>query len=698
MGMGTGTKPLRLRISPLGLVAALIAIAFAGVTLWAQPRTFPLDDAYIHLSYGRNLAFEGTLGLNPGEPSLGTSSPLWAVILVPLFRIFHNPYWGVQAVSLASVVGYVLLATRFVEAVLSPEGGAVSAEGRRFGALCGLLLATNGSLLWMSLSGMETSLVLFLCLASIACYAIRGPGPLLGLMFGIAMLARSTNVAMIVAVLAVEALTARRYRRVGVTMACAAVVYSPYAAYSWHVGRTLFPNTAKGKLVTLVSGTFNPEEWPHYVGRVLAFHKYLPAYFVLLVASLVAYWLFSRGKIKPLVKAMREDSRFALLTIMAFWPIIHVAQYLFAFRTIGQEGRYLAEWLVGIAVVGCCALGYCARRWAAKVPQALQFGVLAALLGLHATTMPYWVSVYRNDVARINDMYVPMMQFIREHTPEDARITSFDIGTLRYLGERYTLDLGGLVDDSTHKCLSVRACGDYVRERHADYVLHPKDPDADTLTGIHTELFGNKYVLRETLVKQTKMYDYSAPTMAHSFRLQLFHIDSWTERGSPAIAAAFAPSTAPNDGGIPFEPASFKTSDLEIVATRIDNRDFRYIREYPYTFTLWIRYRFLRESTKPQWLHVILYDDEGHRVVSAYDGLLTEGAVLPGHFPVGELLEEHHILDVPYDVPAAPPRYHAKVSITDERMLDYRYTQIYPWVDLGMLNVSRSKTIALAPL
>ena len=44
-------------------------------------RGFPLDDAWIHMVYGRELALSGTLAYNPGEPATGATSVGWAFLL-----------------------------------------------------------------------------------------------------------------------------------------------------------------------------------------------------------------------------------------------------------------------------------------------------------------------------------------------------------------------------------------------------------------------------------------------------------------------------------------------------------------------------------------------------------------------------------------------------------------------------------------
>ena len=43
----------------------------------------PLDDAWIHLVYARSLAAWHGFAYNPGQLETGSTSPLWAVLLMP---------------------------------------------------------------------------------------------------------------------------------------------------------------------------------------------------------------------------------------------------------------------------------------------------------------------------------------------------------------------------------------------------------------------------------------------------------------------------------------------------------------------------------------------------------------------------------------------------------------------------------------
>ena len=68
------------------LILALVSGLSIGVYLFASHVTyrlgFPLDDAWIHQTYARNLAEAGEWAFIRGQSSGGSTSPMWSALLV----------------------------------------------------------------------------------------------------------------------------------------------------------------------------------------------------------------------------------------------------------------------------------------------------------------------------------------------------------------------------------------------------------------------------------------------------------------------------------------------------------------------------------------------------------------------------------------------------------------------------------------
>lgn len=57
------------------VIALLATGLYIAAAYYGGLRGFPLDDAWIHQTYARNLAQSGQLAYLPGQPSAGSTSP-----------------------------------------------------------------------------------------------------------------------------------------------------------------------------------------------------------------------------------------------------------------------------------------------------------------------------------------------------------------------------------------------------------------------------------------------------------------------------------------------------------------------------------------------------------------------------------------------------------------------------------------------
>lgn len=64
---------------------------------------FPLDDAWIHQTFARNLFEHREWSFNPGQPTSGSTSPLWTLLLTIAYVLKIDPiYW-------TYLLGFILL-------------------------------------------------------------------------------------------------------------------------------------------------------------------------------------------------------------------------------------------------------------------------------------------------------------------------------------------------------------------------------------------------------------------------------------------------------------------------------------------------------------------------------------------------------------------------------------------------------------
>lgn len=235
---------------PGGQAATWFAIVLTGfvarLALLVHGAPF-YDDAFITFRFAANLANGNGLVWIPGEKVLGTSTPLYACLLGMagnLFGATHIPYTAV-AIGLLSYLGSCALLRQI-------------ARNLRFDALESLLLTFlfcfTPSIVLASVSGMETSFVLFLMLLA-AHLGIRGSDWLAGACCVLLIATRVDAIAW-VGTLFLAYVVARRtlpWRAIAV-FAAGTAIWVAIAIREWGA---FIPATTKAKLLAYpVSGSF----------------------------------------------------------------------------------------------------------------------------------------------------------------------------------------------------------------------------------------------------------------------------------------------------------------------------------------------------------------------------------------------------------------------------------------------------------
>ncbi len=136
--------------------ALLSALLYLGWSYGYGSLGFPLDDAWIHRTYARNLAHTGQMSYVPGQPSAGSTSPLWTILLSIgyLLRLDYRLwtyFLGAVGLALTAWTAYRLAHRLFPDQLWAAP-------------LTGLFCALEWHLTWAAFSGMETILFTWLAL------------------------------------------------------------------------------------------------------------------------------------------------------------------------------------------------------------------------------------------------------------------------------------------------------------------------------------------------------------------------------------------------------------------------------------------------------------------------------------------------------------------------------------------------------
>jgi hypothetical protein len=187
----------------LALCSALFStLLYLGWSYGHGSLGFPLDDAWIHQTYARNLVRYGQFAYVPGQPSAGSTAPLWTLLLsVGYFLQLDFKIWayclGFVFQTLTAWAAY-RLASR-----LWPQQ-------RRVALFAGLFCALEWHLVWAAFSGMETILFILFALLLMERYLAHASQISIGLLGGLLTVTRPEGL-VLCGLIVLDAL--RRYLR-----------------------------------------------------------------------------------------------------------------------------------------------------------------------------------------------------------------------------------------------------------------------------------------------------------------------------------------------------------------------------------------------------------------------------------------------------------------------------------------------------
>ncbi|MFN3762725.1 MAG: hypothetical protein ACK4WK_05910, partial [Anaerolineae bacterium] len=370
-------------------------------------------------------------------------------------------------------IGALIIVGAALYRLLRPIWGALAALGSA------LAVVLSGPMVWFGLSGMETTL--FLALGMLALLAYRAGRPLpLGLLLGLLTLARPEGLALALAIGLAEIARQRRIpRHLILAGLCCGLVAAPWFLYLYLRTGHVLPTSGLSKHVTIPMGIrlvasqnailetvtrFAPLTysglWAAYLVEFVLGGMTLPpprlpvgAPFGAPHYTLSLWAVFGLvGMVGPLLWAARragdvrrwprylQDPARRPWVVFLLWLVIHNLCYMAFLPTPGTASRYgavnhIALWL-GLAS---------GLRTFAHRPR-LQRVWLAGLALLLVADGVYWNSVYDANLEHMQNVRIAAARFVRDHVPRGEWCAAFDIGAVRFYGERPIIDLYGLVD------------------------------------------------------------------------------------------------------------------------------------------------------------------------------------------------------------------------------------------------------------
>ncbi len=405
----------------------------------------PLDDAWIHLVYARSLASGAGFSYNPGQAEAGFTSPLWVLLLTPIFWLHH--LLGLPLVTAVKVLGILTATFASVQAFRVTRD---LTDSTRVAWLAGVLVCVDPSLGFARVSGMEVWLTAGLALAAIRALAEARPLRL-GVLLALLPLARPEALSLAVPALVLGAWVLARQRsatRAWLSLGLPiTIALGTWALYCLHVSGRPLPNTFYAKH----HGGFW-QQWADVVvlGRMLLD---LPWFWMGSGVLAVAAGMLSLGRSLRSHTPAKQAARVLLLA----GPLLWLAGITWAHDLLQPWpffwNRYVQPALpcvLVVAALGAATLSERAvRAWREGGPRS-PLALLAALLALPGPVsawprrMKESVERYAWNCQNINEVQVAIGQWVASHAEPNEWVAGNDAGALRFFGQRPVLDLLGL--------------------------------------------------------------------------------------------------------------------------------------------------------------------------------------------------------------------------------------------------------------
>lgn len=438
------------------LLAAFLAVGFYLLYSYLFFRIgFPLDDAWIHQTFARNLIQFGQWAYSPGQPTSGSTSPLWTILISISYLLPVGPYvWTFLSNSL-------LL---FVLGILGDKIARIITKSYTFDfPIIGMLLIFEWHFVWAAASGMETILfsVVGICSFLLGLSTVKWRWLLAGCLIGVSIWVRPEGITFLGVLIWLIVFTFPSVKKslgaVGFLLGGVLIFAIPYIILNLSLSGMIFPNTFLAKqteYAILLQQNFLFRFWN------LAKLPFRGVGIILLPGLIYQIFQFSN----------RKEWR-SLGIIIWFFGFILV--YALRLPVTYQNGRYLIPtMIIPIVFGGVGTISLLSRIQSSRFGYVLRKTWQWSILGILAIFFIAGARTYAFDVAIIETEMVDTSKWISENTQVGSLIAAHDIGALGFFGNRTILDLAGLVSPEVIPFIrNEKMLDDYIHEMKADYLM-----------------------------------------------------------------------------------------------------------------------------------------------------------------------------------------------------------------------------------
>ncbi len=446
------------------------------------------DDSFITLTFAKNLAMGKGFIYNQPPPVLGTTTPLFTLIIAGLASIFSIENIVKIAVLLTALscvgVSWVFYLFRDAWRISSWQVLMIS-------------LAVNGSI-WIGFLGMEAYLFSFLLVLSLSLLLNRNYG-WLGFSAGLLFLTRGEGV-LILAVAGIALIVEhyssdekrfafrRFFRHVSRMMAGFIVPIIFWIIYALSVFGAILPNTLRAKQaqgqsefgISFMYRLFT--QWIPNWGNAFSLggkFSFINFWWVFIASGLVYIFLRNRRWLLFIGWMFLYIAGYSILDVSAYWwyqlPILFIMNLLF-----GLGLGFMLQFIMDRISCQKMALG----------ASIFLIAVVCLVLG-HSIFSSF--NTFQGDFR--GPYYIALSEWFNQHADSSESIGYIEVGYLGFYTDNQIIDLAGLVTPDVVPYVSE---GDFARGfwyHEPDYFIHLPEFDW-ALGGIRDDpRFQNNYVL-----------------------------------------------------------------------------------------------------------------------------------------------------------------------------------------------------------
>jgi hypothetical protein len=393
----------------------------------------PLDDSWIHFRFAENFAHGHFFEYNIGEPTPGTTSPLWVVILCIPFLISKN-----------LILPYAYTVTLLFFFLLCIEVYKIALKlgfSNYYALFAAILTVLNGRLIWSSLSGMEVTLFCWLILLILRIHLEEIERKKLnvttGILLGVTSLVRpETYLFGLIYFFSSVIILRKDFRRnllsLLISIILFIVILSPYPVFSYLLTGKPLPNTFQGQqgaLRFLPDTNFIDASWRLFVKDN----------FIVFILWIAGSYLFLRSAVKRQVESNR--------LLIYLWIILLPVVSAFLTPNWRHHGRYLMPIIPFINLAAIDILQKLFIYLERTKPHLLKYkkAIVTVTVFMSVVGMGLYGYLLGMNVDNINDQQVNIANWVNENIPNENILAVNDIGAITYLAGRKIIDMEGLV-------------------------------------------------------------------------------------------------------------------------------------------------------------------------------------------------------------------------------------------------------------